>query len=426
MPTYIEESVPKAYTFGVHRARDPGETLRAISTHFAAVGLTRIADVTGLDTIAIPVCVAVRPNSRCLSVAQGKGLTLEQAKVSAAMESIETHHAEFASLPIRTASYRELSRTTAVCDPTALNLHPLSVYHADSPLQWVSGFDLIGRSEILVPFDLVHCSYLRGSNRRPLFSMSSNGLASGNHALEAISHGICEVVERDASVFWEWRYVNPEADTGLLDLETVDSAACRELLARFARARVAVYVWDQTSDVGIPTFACAIIEHRPGRLSLVLGPYTGFGCHLSKEIALIRALTEAAQSRLTHISGARDDMFRRSYSTANSEHAARAIATRGATTPARVDFARLPSLDTDTVEGDIATQLALLTRAGFDRVIVVDLTDPEIGIPVVRVIIPGMEFSVKRDDCLPSRLGPRTRERLLKQNLTRRLFQGLR
>lgn len=426
LSSQTEGSVPKAYTLGVHRSRHPTETFHAISSHFAAVGLTRIADVTGLDTIGIPVCVAVRPNSRSLSVAQGKGLTLEQARVSAAMESIETHHAEFAALPTRTGSYRELSGTTAVCDPATLNLHPLSIYHADLPLKWVSGVELNGRSEILTPFDLVHCSYLRGSNRRPVFSMSSNGLASGNHTLEAISHGICEVVERDASFFWEWRVLDPKADTGLLDLETVNSETCRTLLATFARAGVSVFVWDQQSEIGMPSFACAIIEHRPERLALALGPYTGFGCHLSKEIALIRALTEAAQSRLTHISGAREDMFRRSYVTYKSDHLATALTRRIAASPARVDFAQLPSLATDTLDGDVATQLDLLTQAGFDRVIVVDLTDPAIGIPVVRVIVPGMEFKVRHDDRVPGRLTPRTRARLLTQNLMRRVLEGRR
>jgi YcaO-like protein with predicted kinase domain len=419
----LDGSVAKGYTHGVHRSRRPAETFQAISKHFATIGLTRIADVTGLDTIGIPVCVAVRPNSRSLSVSQGKGLTLEQARVSAAMESIETHHAEFATLPLRTGPYRELAQTMTVCDPATLNLHPRSLYHADLPLQWVSGFDMMQRREILVPHDLVHCSFLRGSNRAPLFSMSSNGLASGNHLLEAISHGLCEIVERDAAFFWEWRVVDPKADTGLVDLSTVDSAPCRALLETLERAGVSAYVWDQTSDVGIPTFACAIIEHRPERLLLALGPYTGFGCHLSKEIALIRAITEAAQSRLTHISGARDDMFRSSYLTYKSDQIATDMTTRISQGRASVDFNSLPSLETDTLEGDVAIQLAMLKRAGFDRAIVVDLSDPAIGIPVVRVIVPGMEFRAKHEALL-NRLGSRTKERLLKQDLTRLVLRG--
>lgn len=419
----LDRSVAKGYTHGVHRSRRPAETFQAIAQHFAAVGLTRIADVTGLDTIGIPVCVAVRPNSRSLSVSQGKGLTLEQAKVSAAMESIETHHAEFTTLPLRTGSYRELAATMAVCDPATLNLHARSFYHADLPLQWVCGFDLIQRRETLVPYDLVHCSFLRGSNRAPLFSMSSNGLASGNHLLEAISHGLCEVVERDAAFFWEWRVVDPKADAGLVDLTTVDSEPCRALLDTLERAKVSAYVWDQTSDVGIPTFACAIIEPRPERLLLALGPYTGFGCHLSKEIALIRAITEAAQSRLTHISGARDDMFRRSYLTYRSDDVATDMTARISQSRANVDFAALPSLATDTLEGDVTTQLGMLTRAGFDQAIVVDLSDPAIGIAVVRVIIPGMEFRAKHEALL-TRLGSRTKERLLKQDLTRLVLRG--
>ena len=412
----------KRYLGGTHRYRDPVETLRVISPHFAAVGLTRIADVTGLDRIGIPVCMAVRPNSRSLSVAQGKGLTLPLAKVSAAMESIETHHAEYVSLPTRTASYRELSKTASVCDPATLSLHPMSIYHDDLPLDWINGFDLLQGHEVFIPYDLVHCCYLADSNRRPVFTMSSNGLASGNHLLEAVSHAICEVVERDAASLWEWRTLDPQADGGLVDLATVNSPACQKLFDSLAGAGVSAYVWDQTSDVGIPTFACAIIEHKPERFPHALGPYPGFGCHLSKDVALIRAITEAAQSRLTHISGARDDMFRSSYLMIASEQGTAELTKRILESRPTVDYSALPSPATDTLDEDVSAELSLLTRAGFERAIMVDLTDPTIGIPVVRMVIPGMEFRTKHDP-LPRGLRSRTRQRLVTQQLTRMILQ---
>jgi ribosomal protein S12 methylthiotransferase accessory factor len=115
-----ESSLYKNFTYGTHRLCAPAETFNRISQHFATVGITRIADVTGLDMIGIPVCNAVRPNAKSLSVSQGKGANLLLAKVSAAMEAIELYHAENIS-PDLTCSYRELTRTAHACDPDRLD-----------------------------------------------------------------------------------------------------------------------------------------------------------------------------------------------------------------------------------------------------------------------------------------------------------------
>ena len=71
------------------------------------MGITRLGNITGLDRIGIPVAIAVRPNSRSVSVAQGKGLEMPQAMASALMEACETFHAEQIG-PLRVAAYRAL------------------------------------------------------------------------------------------------------------------------------------------------------------------------------------------------------------------------------------------------------------------------------------------------------------------------------
>lgn len=409
-------SAPKNYTYGTHRLCDPDETLQSISPHFQSIGLTRIADVTGLDSIDIPVCMAIRPNSQSVSVCQGKGLTLGLAKVSAAMEAMEAYHAENVRHTTKLASYRELVDQAPVSDPSTLNLHPTSYWHEDLSLAWIQGFDLIAESQVWVPYDLIHG---KEPIRNPIFSMSSNGLAAGNHILEALSHAICEVVEQDASFLWEIQNFNLESHIDLLDLATVDSLPCRELIDKLDRAGVNVYIWDQTSEVGIPCFNCTIIEHDTASSLNVVGPYSGSGCHLSKEIALIRAITEAAQSRVTHISGARDDMFRKSYMKFKPGiHTANFIS-HLENSQATLDFNSLPSLESDSLEEDVSTQLTMLSKTGFDQVIAVDLTHEEIAIPVLRVIIPNMEleFNQKYSN-LQRNFKQHTKERLLKINLT--------
>ena len=137
------------------------------------------------------------------------------------------------------------------------------------------------------------------------FMMSSNGLASGNHLMEATIHAICEVVERDANALWFAGDAAARA-ASRIDPRTIDDQDCRTVLDLFAAADVAVAIWDTTSDVGLASFRCVVVDRQPN-VFRHLYAVDGSGCHPAREIALLRALTEAAQCRLTYISGARDD-----------------------------------------------------------------------------------------------------------------------
>jgi ribosomal protein S12 methylthiotransferase accessory factor len=219
------------------------------------------------------------------------------------------------------------------------------------------------------------------------FLASSTGLASGNHLLEAVSHALCEIVERDASA--RLSAMSDEArEARRLDLRTIDDADCRSVLERYRRAGVDVAVWDATSAVGLPSFECLIAEHSddPTRL---LSSARGAGCHPTRQVALLRALTEAAQSRLTIISGSRDDMSRADYAAwrdpANTDRWRAEAVDRGT-----VVFTSVPSFESDSFEEDVALMLDALARTGCERVVVIELTRPDIAIPVVRVIASGL------------------------------------
>lgn len=106
----------------------------------AQMGITRLANVTGLDCIGIPVYVAVRPNSRALATAQGKGIDVDAAKASALMESIESWHGERIDRPLRYESFRALRRSTAVVDVTELPRRANSVLRLDTPMLWIEGW----------------------------------------------------------------------------------------------------------------------------------------------------------------------------------------------------------------------------------------------------------------------------------------------
>lgn len=358
------------------------------------MGITRLANVTGLDTIGIPVVMSVRPNSRSLSVSQGKGLDLESAKASAAMESIEGFHAERVAGPLLLASYEELRQDHQVADPAQLPLSDRRPFREHLPLLWMAGVTWGSGEPVYVPYQLVHTAYTTRMRWDLVgFAASTTGLASGNHRLEAICHALCEIVERDASA--RFAAIPPdEQEQRRLDLRSVDHEDCVAVLERFDAAGVDVAVWEMTSHVGLPAFECMIAERTDDPLRL-LSSARGFGCHLTRHIALLRALTEAAQSRLTIIAGSRDDLVRAAY----AEWSDPDNLTRWrlqAAEPGVRRFADAPSIERDTFEEDVACLVEAVRGAGCPQVLVVDLTRADLGIPVVRVIVPGLHDEGQR------------------------------
>jgi ribosomal protein S12 methylthiotransferase accessory factor len=403
----------KQHRAGTHRLVPPEETVARIRPFMPLLGITRIADVTGLDTLGIPVMMACRPNARSLSVSQGKGLTLAAARASALMESVEHYHAEHITLPLKLGTVNELRFTHNLCDVGGLPRLSVTAFHENLRLFWVEGVNVVEGTPTWVPFELVHTDYslpiLAGSGS---FLMSSSGLASGNHRLEAISHALCELVERDAVTLW--RLAGQEHQQGTrVDLSTVDDPGCREVLTRYERAGISVFVWEITSDIGIAAFSCTIVDGDPDP-SRPIGPMGGFGCHPSRGVALLRALTEAAQSRLTLITGARDDV-RFGMGTLEEDLAAarRCLAEHGAA-PARRGFRVAPDHAGETFAEDVRWELDRLRSRGLHEVIAVDLTKAELGIPVVRVLVPGLEPLHDVSSVVP---GARAR-RLLRESMS--------
>jgi len=383
----------KVYRRGTHRTMPPHETLARLMPLLPAMGITRIANITGLDLIGIPVVMVCRPNSRSIAVAQGKGLDLMAAKVSGVMEAIETYHAERVALPLRLASYAELSRSESVADVQRLPFSVRGRFANGVPILWVAGQDLMGGGTVWLPYECVHTDYTLPLPQGSLcFAANTNGLASGNHALEAISHGLAEVIERDAITLWK-RCDDAWRKSTVVDLNTVDDAACRALLDRLSAAGVDVMAWDATSDVGVATFYCLVV----GRQTRFTDPEFGSGCHPSRAVALSRALTEAAQARTTYIAGSRDDFLPGLYAAAARDRRLRDCRALLASSPARA-FQDVRSFETDDIAADVDWMLRQLAGAGMAQALVVDLTIAEYELPVVRVVVPGLEGPDKGPD----------------------------
>jgi ribosomal protein S12 methylthiotransferase accessory factor len=363
---------------GTDRAWPAEQSLARAKRAAASIGITRLADVTRLDRIGIRTWQAIRPASKTLTVSQGKGMSDTLAQVSALMESIELWHAENPVLDTFTATIGEL-RPRLAYDPYTLPLVEGALLHDALPVRWTTARRLHDGQPVPVPYRMVHLELTEPTGWLPgTFQDTSNGLASGNTFVEAILHALYEVIERDAvcrshRLGLTGTRFNPRA---------LESGAVDELLDAFEAAGVTVDLRALRSPAGLPV-ACARIvsEDYP----VVAG---GYGCHLRAEIAATRALTEAAQSRLTGISGARDDLTRGVYRPVHQM------------LPPPPDTgtpqALPPQVRSATSHENLLDDLAEVSgrcTAAFSAPLFVDLSRPEIGIPVVRVIVPGCELN---------------------------------
>ncbi len=391
----------KRFCEGARRSCSPAETWAKLAPLLPVFGISRVANITGLDRIGIPVVTACRPNSRSLSVFQGKGPSLEAARVSAVMEAFETWCAESIDQPLRFSSLDELRFSHPVADIDALPLASIEPLDPGRPFLWIEGLDLPGGGPTWLPFELVHANYaLPEPPHSATFAATTNGLASGNTRDEALLHALLEVIERDALTLWK---LGPDAwqGTTAIRLETVTDPTCRWLLDRFAVAKIDVAAFDITSDLGIPAFL-VLIDDATGSTGV---PELGSGAHPAPEVALARALSEAAQARCTFIAGAREDILDEDYGEAAlDERRGTARAILDGVTPGR-SFAECLSVETPTFAGDIEATLLALRRVGLGQAIAIDVGKPAFGLAVVRVVVPGLEAALEgpRSDYVPGR-----------------------
>ncbi|MGI9524385.1 MAG: YcaO-like family protein [Hyphomicrobiaceae bacterium] len=379
-----------SYKRGISRTRLPAETFEVVEPALLRAGITRVADVTGLDRIGIPVFMATRPNSRSVAVSQGKGSTLEAARTSAVMEALEAYVAEFQDVEHDRAPLRSPPAEARVIDWQRLPRQGAGDPALDTEVGWTLGENLLTGEPIWAPLELVHQNYTipQPPGHGWLFA-SSNGLASGNTPGEALVHGLCELIERDSRTRWASR---PNARVGTrVDPISISTGVSKELLERFDQADIDCGIWDISGPVGLPAFICSIKERgHSGRISAKVD--SGSGCHPNREIALARAITEAAQMRLTYLVGARDDQAHAYY--------APSVATGHGPDLQMIaggkQFTEIPTMIADSPQGDLDYVLSRLTQFGADQIFAYHFDADELlglkrgSISVARVIVPGL------------------------------------
>ncbi|MGD0648149.1 MAG: YcaO-like family protein [Acidobacteriaceae bacterium] len=408
---------------GLDRVFGASETFDRLREIGNTLGVRRMADITGLDRVGIPVYSAIVPLSDdALSVYNGKGLRPIDAKVGALMESIERQTALKARLPYIEATYRQLSQQARTLDPWKINQALFEDFTPESLCSWVRGTDLFSGEQVWVPAHLAGYLWNDVPHRSPFTVNDSNGLASGNNRLEAVYHALCELIERDS---WSLAELGasflPAARSQIIrgssaghsdDLEhcpSVEIPQDNELFRAFREAGLDLQVRDISSALQVPAFVASVADESIFGFPMA---HAGFGCNPNANVALRRAITEVAQSRCVDIQSVREDIVdsnapketfaphtkriavinRRSWVTAESR--------------TRRPFEAIESHRFDDLNQDLQWLMERLQSAGLSEAIVVDFTPGCTTHSVVRVIVPGIELWASDH----GRVGPRAVE----------------
>jgi YcaO-like protein with predicted kinase domain len=363
------------------------QLLPCLLTMIAAMGITRVADITGLDRLGLPVMQAARPQSLSNAVAQGKGRTAEIAAVSAILEAAETYFAERVDLfDVTVASAKALLIPDGWFDGDLLPSG--SLRWRDTPATWVSGKDLLSGRDHRVPFELVHTAYVDPPLPHDgLFDGSTSGLAVAFAEADAILHGLLECLERDAIA--RAQRTHGFLHRNRIDPDTIEDQAVRDLLQMAEDAGLLAGLWHADSVIGTPVIWCHLMEADPGEAMLVPHPADGSAASIDARSAMCRAIEEAAQSRLAAISGARDDMTRADYPRYpdwDRIEAHRRLLMDG---PRPVDFRRVHAFES----GDwLQILLSRLASRPVTSVIAVPIeTAPLEKLAAVKIVVPGLE-----------------------------------
>ncbi len=385
----------KRYWDGTHRVTTPERTERAVMRKIRASGLPVVFQMTridGIDKLGLPVYSAQYPdvfnNTKkpgVVTCCKGKGSTVASARVSALMERVERFSASDMDLrdviyaPFESIRRRAVSRWDLV--PCNLQRRLYTKREVDRQiLPWTACHSLSRDREVLLPANMV---YFRGFRENNDFSYT-NGLAAGNTIEEAVLHGLCEVVERHLQ---EVVYRNG-IKTPRVPLESISDAGLAKIVARFASAGLKLYINDVSLDFGIPAFGVFAAD--------AAGPhydahsfYTAVGVHPDKRVALSRALLELAQERASVRNAVLGGEIALEVLPSAPPHIVDECM-------GIVDLEREVRFDdiADIADNDIAVEIGKVVASLGGRgceVIVKDLTHPMLGVPVVRVVVTGLQ-----------------------------------
>jgi bacteriocin biosynthesis cyclodehydratase domain-containing protein len=415
LPTRLRVGGKAVMTSGGYRSVAPAETIARFRKHVSPLTgivsqLERIKSEQPLDfTFLAKHSFSPRPEAvsalqvQVIAESYGKGSTAEQAEASALMKAVERHCGIFHGDEIR-------NRRRFVDFAAGEAIHPNDIFlSADTPfdpsaeMEWSPVWSLRDERFKQLPTCLLY--FFHDASAIDQFYADPDGCAAGNTAEEAILHGFLELVERDASAIWWYnRLQRPE-----IDLDRLGDSYIRDLRTQFAAMGRGLWVLDLTSDIDIPVVMAVSHWKEDGRERIEFAA----GAHFDLRVAALRAVTGLNQilavDRITRPAAAptvadRDGALplplrKNAY-----------LLPHGKATARRAPSAKFAGLDRrDQVLGCVK----LARRLGLDF-LVLDQTRPDVQVPVVRVIVPGLRhfrsrFAPGRLYDVPVKLGLRKR-----------------
>ena len=269
--------------------------------------------------------------------------------------------------------------TDCLEDLLAIGAQPIE---AMEQIRWSQAHDLAKNASIFVPFEAIH---LDRTHVRPRFWVSSDGLASGNTWHEAVLHGLLERIERDACVLWnvdepEYRYARR------IDPQSIEDNDIREMLEKIFSADFDVALFDVTSDLAVAAVV-ALLRPKGDDGSLRYVDLTmGAGASLSPYVAAARAISEAVQSRMTFIAGARDDLVPELFSRRADPALLLSFRARYTT-----NLDELPSMPIGPAQDALDHLVEALSERGIDQLYAIELAPEWLPASVAKVFAPQLE-----------------------------------
>lgn len=361
-----------------------------------ALGVTRVAKVSGLDRGGVEVACAIRPGGHVLQVTNGKGEEFERAAHGAVLEAAELWAAERVDpAQLVWGSLEELGASGfEAWGPEALGsagrLVAPELWSPGTRLAWRAGTELFDGGEVLVPAQALHCPPAGSASLGPaLVAWSSNGMGAHPVPEAALAHALLEAVERDQlSRALPEGWTRAEVEGRLLEPEVLAQVAPRaaRLVGALARRELQAWLFDldpKEGTLGLPVAGALLVDGRGGPVPLT----AGYACGLEPQEALLGALLEAAQSRLTDIHGARDDVA------AADRSEAQTLAAWCARASGRSARRMAPGRAPRSPAARLRLLLGKLRRAGMERAVAVELAPEWLGVSVIKAVVPGLQVS---------------------------------
>lgn len=342
--------------------------LEIIEPKCSLCGITRVANVTRLDNIGLPVWQAIRPLSKNLTVSQGKGLTDAVAKVSAIMESFEMFHAEEVQVDVRASISKMMQRLPYnVLDLTMICEDIRAVENI--PVNWTKAKILGTNEDAFLPTQYLQLDFTNQQLQQPVFNFAnSTGIAASLTYTKAIIHGVYECIERHTV------FVN---DHAALDTQFVfdNCPSVNDVIEDLRSKNYLVDFYLYESGLDLPCIKVSVTDKYTNEC------YFGTACNANFDLAVQKALVEAVQSRLTKITGTRDDILSETYVT-DAVAATGSFNTIGSTRRLTLD------MQFESPRKELTYLTDLVNGRLQSPVIVCDLSKPAIDIPVVFTVIP--------------------------------------